>query len=286
MTTNAINLNNVTVTYDHFKLDSLTFSIPKGEIIGFVGENGAGKTTTIKAILNLLRLDDGNITLLGLDSHKSASQIKEKVGVVLDDTFFHEDFKIKEIEKIMRHLYQNWDQTYFYDLLKKHTIDPEKTFKQCSKGMQSKVRIFLALAHHPTILLLDEPTTGLDPVSRNDILDIFREFMNDEKAILFSSHITSDLDKIADQIILIHQGKIKLIENQISLDENYGILKISLDDFKELTDVTFLTVLKKEHSIECLTNEKQKIRQEYPDFEIITPNIEEILLMFKKGVQP
>lgn len=210
--------------------------------------------------------------------------IKQDIGVVLDDSFFYEEFKIIEIEKVMNRIHKNWDTVFFNNLLTEHQIDNKKTFKECSKGMQAKLRIFLAIAHHPKVLILDEPTTGLDPVSRNDILDIFREFMDDDKSILFSSHITSDIDKIADRVILIHGGKIKLIEDQLTINENYGILKLTHNDFNELTNLSFLAILKKDHSVECLINNKQDIIREFPEFEITTPTIEDILLFLKKGV--
>lgn len=285
MTHSNITLSHVTASYDHFKLDDLNFTIEKGEIVGFVGENGAGKTTTIKTILNLLALEKGTISILSQDSVACSTEIKQHVGVVLDDAFFYEELRLEEIEKIMRRIHQTWDSGYFYDLLKTHHIEKNKTFKECSKGMKAKVRIFLALAHHPQLLILDEPTTGLDPVSRNEILDIFRDFMDDTTSILFSSHITSDIDKIADKVILIHDGKIKLIEDQLTIDENYGLLKLTHDDFKELQSLNFLAVLEKNYSVECLINNKQEILFEFPDLEIKTPTIEEILLMFKKGVK-
>lgn len=284
MTNPNITLSHVTASYDKFKLDDLNFTIEKGEIVGFVGENGAGKTTTIKTILNLLALDNGSISILSKDSVTDSTEVKQQIGVVLDDAFFYEDFKITEIEKVIRKLYKQWDQQYFYNMLEKHQIDKNKSFKECSKGMKAKIRIFLALAHHPQILILDEPTTGLDPVSRNDILDVFREFMDDTKSILFSSHITSDIDKIADKVILIHEGNIKLIEDQLTLDQHYGILKLTHEEFNDLQSLSFLAVLKKEYSVECLVNNKEEILFEFPDFEIKTPTIEEILLMFKKGV--
>lgn len=282
--TNNIELKKVSASYEHFNLSDVDFTIKKGEIVGFVGENGAGKTTTIKAILDLISLDSGQISVLSKDSVSQSNAIKKDIGVVLDDSFFYEEFKISEIEKIMKQIHKNWDSLFFNQLLADHNIDNQKTFKECSKGMQAKLRIFLALAHHPQILILDEPTTGLDPISRNDILDIFREFMDDDKSILFSSHITSDIDKIADRVILIHGGKIKLIEDQLTIDENYGILKLTHNDFDELGNLSFLAVIKKDYSVECLINNKQDLIREFPEFEITTPTIEDILLFLKKGV--
>lgn len=282
--TNNIELKKVSASYEHFNLSDVDFTIKKGEIVGFVGENGAGKTTTIKAILDLISLDSGQISVLSKDSVRQSTAIKKDIGVVLDDSFFYEEFKISEIEKIMKQIHKNWDSLFFNQLLADHNIDNQKTFKECSKGMQAKLRIFLALAHHPQILILDEPTTGLDPISRNDILDIFREFMDDDKSILFSSHITSDIDKIADRVILIHGGKIKLIEDQLTIDENYGILKLTHNDFAELGNLSFLAVIKKDYSVECLINNKQDLIREFPEFEITTPTIEDILLFLKKGV--
>ncbi|MGX7014002.1 ABC transporter ATP-binding protein [Vagococcus silagei] len=284
MTEYNLILENVNVTLDSFDLQDISIQIPKGQIVGFVGENGAGKTTTIKTILNLLTPVSGEIKIFGSHNLDQKPAIKEKIGVILDDSFFDENFKIYQIEKVMQHAYKNWDRAYFSELLKSHDIDKNKTFKECSKGMQAKLKIFLALAHHPQLLLLDEPTTGLDPVSRQEILDIFRDFMDDEKSILFSSHITSDLDKIADQIILIHKGAIQFIEDQSTLDENYALLKITPEIYAELNNFEFLAVLEQSHSVTCLTTQKELFRREFPEFEMTTPTIEDILLLFKKGV--
>lgn len=224
----AIKVQNLTKPYEGFTLDHISFQIPKGAVVGFIGENGAGKSTTIKAILGLMPVEEGEIELLG---HKiqpgSADETwREQLGVVFDECNFPGELKIKYLQKIMKNIYRTWDDEQFKDYLNRFELPYEKKVKELSKGMKMKLSIAVALSHNSKVLILDEATSGLDPVIRNEILDIFREFIEDEQHTVFiSSHITSDIEKIADYVMLIHKGRLLFMENKDELLYKYGIVR-------------------------------------------------------------
>ncbi|WP_286947685.1 ABC transporter ATP-binding protein, partial [Acetobacterium sp. UBA5834] len=216
--TNAIEIKNLNKNYQDFQLKDVSFKVPRGSIVGFIGENGAGKTTTIKAILNLIKRDGGTIEMLGMDNLKDEKKIKASVGVVMDGCNFHDNLKTGDISKMLASIYKNWNQKLYQQYLKKFKLPENKIIKEFSRGMKMKLQIAVALSHEPELLILDEATSGLDPIVREEILDVFMEFIQDEEhAILISSHITSDLDKIADYIVFIHQGEILLDEEKETL---------------------------------------------------------------------
>lgn len=280
----AIEVKNLNKQYKKFKLDNVTFNVPRGTIMGFIGENGAGKSTTIKAILNLIKKDSGAIKVLGKDIIKNEKEIKENLGIVLDGNNFHENLKIKDINKIMKGIYKLWDEIEFYKYLERFNIDTTKKIEEFSKGMKMKLSIAVALSHKAKILILDEATAGLDPVVRDEILDIFMEFIqSEENSILMSSHITSDLEKIADYITFIHNGKIIFSENKDSLIYDMGIVKCTEEDFKniEKEDRTFYK--KGTFSYEVLVKDKYEFSKKYPDLVIDNSNLEEIMLFYIKG---
>ena len=205
----AIEVRNLTKEYENFKLENASFNVGKGTIMGFIGENGAGNSTTIKAILNLIKKDNGLITVLGKEINRNEKGIKNELGIVLNDGNFNEKLNVKAINKIMKNIYKRWDDDVFYKYIEKFNIDTSKKIEEFSKGMKMKLSIAIALSHKAKILILDEATSGLDPVARDEVLDILMEFIqNEENSILMSSHITSDLEKIADYITFIHNGKI------------------------------------------------------------------------------
>lgn len=215
MEQNSITVKNVTKKFNDFMLDHISFQVPTGCIVGFIGENGAGKSTTINLILDQLQLDEGEIRILGEQNHSYLR--KENIGVVFDECKFHSVLNAKDIAKILAGSYKTWDMNLFKEYMKRFDIPLDKSIEQFSKGMKMKLSIICALSHRPKILILDEATTGLDPVVRDEILDLFLEFMQDEKnSILFSTHIISDIQKIADYVILIHNGKILFEENEYS----------------------------------------------------------------------
>ncbi len=224
----AIKVKNLTKGYEGFRLEHISFQIPKGSIVGFIGENGAGKSTTIKAILGLLPIEEGEAELLGhnICEGQGDESWREQIGVVFDECNFPVSVQGKNIQAIMKNIYKTWDGEKFAFYLKRFGLPLNKKVKELSRGMKMKLSIAVALSHDSKLLILDEATSGLDPVVRNEILDIFREFIEEEEHTVFlSSHITSDIEKIADYVMLIHKGELLLMENKDEILYRYGIVK-------------------------------------------------------------
>lgn len=235
MMENALEITGLCKQYKGFALKDVSFTLPSGCVMGFIGENGAGKTTTIKAILNLIHRDAGSICLLGQDNIADERAVKERIGVVLEDGCFLNTMNARQVDVLMGKAYRNWHSEQFFDFLKRFGIDTGKKIKDYSKGMRMKVNIAAAMSHDAELLLMDEPTSGLDPVVRDEVLDLFYDFMQDEgHSILLSSHITSDLDKIADYITFIHQGRIVLSEPRDVLLDTYGVLHCTAEQLAAL----------------------------------------------------
>lgn len=272
---NVIQINQLVKKYQNFQLGPLTVSTPKGMIIGLIGENGAGKTTLMKSMLGIIHPDSGDI------------QMKEEhVGVVLDQSFFPELLTANDIHLIMKDIYSTWDQTLFFDYLKRFQLPKNKMIKEMSKGMRKKLEIVTALSHHPSLLILDEPTSGLDPVVRNEVLDLFLEFIQDEQhTILFSTHITSDLEHISDYIIFLDQGQIVLQEERDILQNDYGILKCGLKEFEQVDPKDYLYYKKGKYQCEMLIKEKDKILKKYKNMVIDPITLEELMILTIKGVK-
>ena len=281
---NNLEVKNLCKKYNGFELKDINLELPKGMIMGLIGENGAGKTTTIKAILNMINRDSGKIAIFGLDNIKDGKQITEDIGVVLDDSFLSEYLNPIDINKIMKNIYKNWDEKLYFKYIEDFKLPKDKMSKEYSSGMKMKLKIAVALSHNPKLLILDEPTSGLDPVARNEILDIFQDFIQDEeKSILVSSHITSDLEHIADYITFINNGEIVLTKTRDELLENYGIVKCSADDFEEIDKNDFVKYKKNRYEYEILVEDKFEFKRKYK-FEIIDkPTIEDIMLIYIKG---
>lgn len=234
---NAIEVKNLTKKYEGFELKSICFDIPEGSIVGFIGENGAGKSTTIKAIMGLTPIEEGEIKVLGhpIDRESADEKWREEISVVFDECSFPNDMKVKNINLFMKQIYNTWNEKLFMEYLQKFEIPVNKIVKELSKGMKMKLSIAAALSHDSRLLILDEATSGLDPVIRNEILDIFREYVMDENHTIFlSSHITSDIEKIADYILLIHQGEILLMENKDALIYGYGMVKCTKEQANQI----------------------------------------------------
>ena len=281
---NTIEIKNVSKNYPEFKLDKISFKIPKGTIVGLIGENGAGKTTTIKSILNITNTT-GQIKVFDKDNKKYEKEIKQDLGVVLDDSFLSEYLTAKGVNTIMKSFYTNWDTEKYFNYLKEFKLPTNKLIKDFSSGMKMKLKIATAISHNPKALILDEPTSGLDPIIRNEILEIFRNYIteDEERSILLSSHITSDLEYIADYIIFIHNGKIIFNLKTSELLENYGIIKCSQKDFSNLKKEDYIKYRKEKYQYEVLVSDKFKIAKKY-NFKVIDkPSIDEIMLMFVKG---
>lgn len=280
----AITIKNLNKVYKNFALQGVSFSVPKGSIMGFVGENGAGKTTTLKSILNLISYDSGNIEIFGLDNIKNEKEIKEQIGVVFEGSNFHENLNTNNISKIMSHIYKNWDDRLFKEYLKQLRVPNNKLIKEFSKGNKMKLSIAVALSHKPKLLILDEATSSLDPIVREEILDIFLDFIQDEEhSIILSSHITSDLDKIADYITFIHKGKIVFSESKDELIDTMGILKCNSNDFAKLTNEDYSYYRKSQFGYEVLLKDKYKFITKHPNLIVDNTSIEEIMLFYVRG---
>lgn len=283
----AIEMKNVVKAYDSgFRLGELNVTIPSGVIVGLIGENGAGKTTMIKSLLNVIRIDQGTIRIFEQDHQQQESKIKEDIGVVLDQTFFPELLTPKEINSIMKDIYSSWDQKLFFQYLKDFSLPVDKQIRKMSKGMRKKLEIATALAHHPKLLILDEPTSGLDPVVRNEVLDLFLDFIQEEDhTILFSTHITSDLEHIADQIIFIDQGKILLNQSRDELLDNYGILKCPLEQMDTIDTQDYIAYKKNRYDAQFLVTNRRAVQKKYTDSIVDPASLEDIMVFMIKGVR-
>lgn len=281
---NILEIKNLSKKYDGFELKNVNIELPKGMIMGFIGENGVGKTTTINAILNIINRDAGEIKIFGSDNKENERKIKEDIGVVLDDSFLSEYLNPSDINKIMKNIYKNWDEKLYFKYIADFKLPKEKISKEYSSGMKMKLKIAVALAHHPKLLILDEPTSGLDPVARNEILDIFQEFIQDEnKGIFVSSHITSDLEHIADYITFINNGEIIFTKTRDELLENYGIVKCSEEQFKKIDKKDFIKYKKNKYEYDVLIENKYEFKNNYDISVIDKPSLEDIMLIYIKG---
>jgi len=221
-----LRVNNLVKKYDNFSLKNVSFNIPKGYIMGFIGQNGAGKSTTIKAIMNLIDFDGGSIEIFGLDNRKHCNEIRNRIGYVSEEQYFYEDMTVEWTGKFIGSFYSRWDGGYFRKLLGQFNLDSRKKIKELSKGMKMKLSLAIALGHRPELLILDEPTSGLDPVVRSELLEIFLDIVQDDNcSILFSSHITTDIEKVADFVTIIDNGRIILSEEKDTLLSNWKIVK-------------------------------------------------------------
>lgn len=279
MRENALELHGVCKKYGDFALRNVGFTLPRGTVMGLIGENGAGKTTTIKAVLDLIRLDSGEITVLG-ERGTSNPAVRERIGVVLDDGGFPSTMNAVQVDTLLGRAYRNWDTAQFFRYIERFGIDKEKAIKDYSKGMKTKLNIAAALSHGAELLLLDEPTSGLDPVVRDEVLDLLYDFMQDENhAILLSSHITSDLDKIADEITFIHKGEVLLSEPRDELLDTCGILRCTADQLDALDPSAVRAKRVGAFGCEALVR-----RDGVPaNWSVESVNIEQIMLFLTRG---
>ena len=281
---NNIEVNNLSKKYDGFELKNINFAVPKGSIVGFVGENGAGKTTTIKSILNITNAN-GNIKILGKDIKRHEKEIKQNIGVVLDDSFLSDYLTAKQINSIMKDIYKEWNESKYINYLKQFNLPTNKLLKDYSSGMKMKLKIATAISHNPKLLILDEPTSGLDPVVRNEILDIFRNYIEEDetRSIFISTHITTDLEHISDYIVFIEKGEIIFNIPTAELLENYGIIKCSKEEFLNIDKQDYIRFKKEKYQYEVLTDNKENIIRKYNITTIDKPSIEDIMLLYVKG---
>lgn len=281
---NAIEISHLSKKYDGFALQDISLTVPKGCIMGFIGQNGAGKTTTIRSILNMMPLDSGIIHVLGYDHEKEECKAKEHIGFVFDEMGFHKVLNATDLNKMFRNIYKNWDETAFFQNLERFGLPKKKAVGKFSRGMQMKLQIAVALSHQAKLLIMDEPTSGLDPVVRNEILDIFLEFVqNEEHTILLSSHITSDLERIADYITFIDQGKILLSGERISIIEDHGMIKCKKEEVAKIPSEYIVGKRVSQFSVEVLVKEKKRCIQECPEFLMEEVSLDEIMIFYISG---
>jgi ABC-2 type transport system ATP-binding protein len=280
----VLEVNNLTKVFKGFSLDSISFNVPFGTIMGFVGQNGAGKTTTIRLILNMLKRDSGEINVFGLDNIKNELEIKQNLGIIFDDFFFIEMWQIKDIEDAIKAFYNSWDSKLFRQYLDRFHLPFDKRIKDLSRGMKVKLMLAVAMSHNAKFLILDEPTSGLDPVARNELLDIFKEYISSgERSILFSTHITSDLEKVADYITLIDNGRLFYSGNTTDLINSYLIVRGSPDILSaELRDNIIGLTINKSVFVGMIKSSMLHVFSK----EIISgiPSIDEILIYISKGM--
>ena len=278
---NAIEIKDLTKKYDGFTLDSISFAVPKGCIMGFIGQNGAGKTTTIRALLNIIKTDGGTINMLGLDHIKDEYTIKEQIAAVFDEIPFHESFNAHQVNIMFRGLYSNWNEQQFFSYLDRFSLPRKKKIAKFSKGMKMKLQIATALSHGAKLLIMDEATTGLDPVVRNEILDIFREYIQDEDhSVLMSSHITSDLEKIADCVTFIDRGKVLLTGFKDEILERHAVMKCTKADFEAIPDETYVSARVNDFGAEVMVADVSTVKRQYPNVTFDRTTLEEIMLFY------
>lgn len=282
MSENAIEIKGLCKSYKDFALDHINLTLPRGCIMGLIGENGAGKSTIIKLMLDMIKRDSGTVTLLGKDNKDSLNITKEDIGVVLDEVGIPGCLNARQVGRIMKNTYRNWDESIYSEYLNKMSIPADKCFKDFSKGMKMKLGIAVALSHNSKLLILDEATSGLDPVIRDEILDIFNEFTrNEENAVLISSHIVSDLEKICDYITFLHKGKILLSEEKDVLREEYAIIRCSRAELSAISDYAVIGKKENPYGAEAIV-----LKNEIPaGMESSPVDIEQLFIFMVRGVQ-
>ena len=283
---NILELHQVCKTFPktNFTLDHVSFSVPYGSIMGFVGENGAGKTTTIGCVLNTVSKDSGTIKIFGKELADTDTELKEKIGVVYDGDNFPAYWTAEQLSDVMQGLYTNWDNELFKKYLNDFRLLPNQKIKSYSRGMTMKLAVAAALSHHPQLLILDEATSGLDPIMRDDMLDVFLEFVQDENhSILLSSHITSDLEKIADYITFIHNGKLIMAASKNDLVYNFAVMRCKESQFLELDPGDILAYRKRDYQIDVLVSNGNEIQRKYRNAVVDHVSIDEIMLLLVKG---
>ncbi|HFR4168398.1 ABC transporter ATP-binding protein [Bacillus cereus] len=282
---NTVEVRGVSKSYKDFSLKNISFTIKKGYVTGFIGANGSGKSTTIKLIMDLIKKDSGNISIFGLDNEKNEIAIKERIGFVYDENVFYEEMSISELKKFIAPAYSNWDEQQFQYYLKKFELPTHLKINKMSKGMKVKTSLVFALSHHAEFIIMDEPTSGLDPVFRREVLDIVYDLMIDQnKTILFSTHITTDLDRIADYIVFIHKGEVVFQKEMHAISEEFAIVKGDTSLLLPAIEKDFVGMRKTSMGFEALTQNVQNTKA-FLGEEVFTevPTLEDIMYYTKKG---
>lgn len=278
----VLEINNLRKTYKGFSLKDINIKLEQGYITGFIGANGAGKSTTIKSILNLINRDSGDVKIFNKDNKTNDKELKNKIGVVLDEGYFYEELTLKEMKNIIAPMYSNWNENQFDNYIRRFNLPLDRKISKLSKGMRMKYSIAIALSHNAELFIMDEPTSGLDPIVREELLEILSDIIQEEnKTIFFSTHITSDLDKIADYLIIINDGKILLQGAKDEIIEGHRLVKgdknlLTLENRKD-----FVAIKENSYGFEALTKEASKLSRTYGDKLVMEkPNIEELMLYY------
>ncbi len=281
---NLIEINHLCKQYGTFALKDVSFALPAGSIMGLIGENGAGKTTTLKSLLGLVHPDSGQIQLAGMDALKNAAQAHRQIGVVLDECCFHEHLTPLHLERILSPLFPSWDRAYYAALLERFALDPKESVKQLSRGMKSKLSLACAMAHHPRLLILDEATSGLDPVVRREMLDLFLEFIQDDShSILMSTHITTDLERIADYIVLLQHGQVRLAGEKDRLLERFAVAQLRQGEDASISPPDRGPMRRHSFGSEMLVSDRQAFERSYPHIPLNHASLDDIMVFYGKG---
>lgn len=282
-----LEVRNLAKNYPGFSLNNISFTLEKGYIMGFIGPNGAGKTTTIRLIMNLIRRDSGEIKVFGLDNIKDELDVKDRIGFVYDENHFYDELSIMEMKKIIAPFYSRWDNSVFKDYLDRFELSPRKKIKDLSRGMKMKFSLVIALSHHADLFLLDEPTSGLDPIFRSELLDILAEIIQDEnKSILFSTHLTTDLDKIANYITFINRGELVFSEAKDTIMERYALVKGDNELLDEELKREFVGINQNKYGFTGLTRDVHRAHQVFGSSVLIEKaSLEDIMLYTVRGEQ-
>lgn len=281
---NLIEITHLCKQYGAFSLNDVSLTLPAGSIVGLIGENGAGKTTTLKALLGLIRPDSGQISLMGMDVQRAGVQAHEQIGVVLDECCFHEHLTPIQLEHILAPLFPGWDHGYYASLLERFTLDSRKPVKALSRGMKTKLSLACALAHHPRLLILDEATSGLDPVVRSEMLDLFLEFIQDEsRGILMSTHITTDLERVADYIVLLQQGQVRLAEEKDRMLERFAVAQLRQGGESVIRPEDRGPLRRHRFGAEMLVADCRSFGRAYPQIPLNRASLDDIMVFYGKG---
>ena len=280
-----LELKNVCKDYQGFSIQNVNFKLPRGYIMGFIGANGSGKSTTIKMIMNLVKRNSGEIYIFGKDNHKHEKEVKQNIGFVYDENHYYEDLTCEQMKRIIAPFYKTWDEAQYQSYMERLQVPKNKKIKQLSKGMKMKYAIAMALSHHAELIIMDEPTAGLDPVVRSELLDILQEIvMEEEISVLFSTHITTDLEGIADYITFINEGEIVFTGEKDELLENYTIVKGSNDLLDKQGKELFIGLRKNKYGFEGLARDKQAVVDWFGQEVVLEkPTIDDIIVYTAKG---
>ncbi len=282
---NIIEVKNISKTLEDFQLKNISFDFKKGFIMGLIGPNGAGKSTLIRCLMDLMKINSGEIKLFGMTHLENTKDIKDKIGFVYDESYFYEDLTLERNKRIIAPFYRNWDEQAFYNYIEKFSLPLKKKVKHLSKGMKMKFAIAIALSHHPELIILDEPTSGLDPIFRRELLDILQEFIQDEnKSIFYSTHITTDLEQIADYITFIHDGKLIFSEETDMILENYKLIRGPKELVDQISSSHIVGIKQTEMGFEAIMKDFKTTDLKLTEkLILLQPTLEDVMYFTVKG---